>query len=121
MSNESRTHAPILVDLTSQGMVMRTSSSDPFSVELAQKSTKAIKGAMDAVEGMVEEVNATIDRLAGNPDELEFSFGLSFDIEGNAMIAKASAGAAIGVKVTWKRKGRTTKPQVVPAREAGHA
>lgn len=32
-----------------------------------------------------------------------FSFGLSFDMEGNAMIAKASAGAAIGVKVTWKR------------------
>jgi len=100
--------ATILVELPAGSGMMGATRETYAPEELVAKSSRAIKSAMATIEGMVEEVNATVDNLAGNPDELEFTFGLTFTVEGNALVAKAGAEAAIEVKVVWRREGRSS-------------
>ena len=98
---------PVLVEfMQPQGGVQYVSNVPQTPEEMAAKSETALQNAMGAIQSMVERVDVLIDDLAGNPDKLEFTFGLGFDIEGNAVVAKAGMQAAIGVKVTWDRKGR---------------
>ena len=97
---------PILDEFTPRPGLMQVSRVPQTPEEWASKSTQALRNAMSTVEQMVEHVNVTLDNLAGNPDQLEFTFGLKFDFEGNALVAKAGAEAAIGIKVTWMREGR---------------
>lgn len=92
---------PILFELPTSGGMM-VDRGHPAE-ELVQRSAQAVRSAMGTVEQMVQEINATVDRLVKKPDELELSFGLKFDLEGNAMVAKVGAEAAIGIKITWTR------------------
>ena len=71
--------------------------------DLAELSVKALDSAMSTIQSMAVWVSTTIDDLAGNPDEVEVEFGITLNVEGQALIAKAGAEAAISVSLTWER------------------
>ena len=93
--------SPILVELRPRPGVQRVALKPQ---DLAELSAKALASAMSTVQSMAEWVSTTIDDLAGNPDEVKVEFGLTLDVEGQALIAKAGAEAAISVTLTWKRE-----------------
>jgi hypothetical protein len=72
---------------------------------LDELSAEALENAMRTVRAMAQWVETTIDDLAGNPDQVEVEFGVKMDFEGQALIAKAGAEAAISVSLTWQRNG----------------
>lgn len=76
---------------------------------LAEKSSKAVEGALSTIHSMGEKVVATIERLTKVPSEVEVSFGIKFDAESGAIIAKAGVEASISVKLTWKRPNGKSK------------
>ena len=97
--------SPILVELRPRPGVQQAARQVLSKEKLAELSAKALDSAMSTVQSMAARVSATIDDLAGNPDEVEVEFGLTLDVEGQALIAKAGAEAAISVTLTWKRSG----------------
>ena len=104
MSTETTSEpAVILVELAPRPGVQQVALPQP--AELAQRSAQALDKAWDTIRAMAERTSTLIDDLAGNPDEVQLEYGLKLDVEGNAMIAKAGAEAAISVSVTWKRGG----------------
>lgn len=93
----------ILVELAPRPGVQRVSLPKPE--ELARLSAQALDNAMTTIHAMAERTSTMIDHLAGHPDEVELEFGVKMDVEGNALVAKAGAEAAISVSLTWKRGG----------------
>ena len=93
----------ILVELAPRPGVQQVALPQP--AELAQRSAEALDKAWATIRAMAERTGTLIDDLAGNPDEVQLEYGIKLDVEGNAMIAKAGAEAAISVSVTWKRGG----------------
>jgi hypothetical protein len=73
-------------------------------VELAELSAKALANAMSTVQGMAVWVSTTMDDLAGNPDAVEVEFGITLNVEGQALVAKAGTEAAISVTLKWQRQ-----------------
>ena len=102
MSTVNDERPTILVDFTPRGGVQQVSRKPQ---DLIERSAKALDSAMHTVQHMAERASIMIDDLAGNPDEVEVEFGMTLDIEGQALIAKVSAEAAISVTLTWKREG----------------
>ena len=99
MSTEQPT---ILIELAPRPglqQVARLSTQD-----LAELSARALDSAMSTIQHMAERIGVMADNLAGNPDEVEIEYGIKIDFEGQAIIAKAGAEAAINVTLTWKRK-----------------
>jgi hypothetical protein len=94
---------PILVELAQPPGVYQVALPSPE--ELAKRSAQAIESAMATIQAMALRASEMIDNLAGNPDELELEFGLKLYAEGNALIAKGGAEAALAVKLTWRRGG----------------
>ncbi len=94
--------SPILVELRPGPGVQRVALKPQ---DLAEMSAKALASAMSTVQNMAEWVSTTIDDLAGNPDKVKVEFGITLDVEGQALVAKAGAEAAISVTLTWKRRG----------------
>jgi hypothetical protein len=92
--------APILVELKPRAGVQRVALKPQ---DLAALSAKALKNATSTVRSMADWVNETIDDLAGNPNEVAVEFGITLDVEGQALVAKAGVEAAISVTIAWKR------------------
>ena len=93
----------ILVELAPRPGLQQPSRSLRDLSDLSELSVKAVDNAMSTVRHMAERVSTMIDDLAGNPDEVEIEFGITLDFEGQALVAKAGAEAAISVSLTWKR------------------
>jgi hypothetical protein len=70
---------------------------------LQAQSQKAINLAMGTIRAMAYQVSKSINSLEDNvrPDEAEVEFGINLDAEAGAMLAKASTGAQITVKLKW--------------------
>lgn len=96
-------HAPILVELTPRPGLQQVSLPSLPPEKLAELSAKALDSAMSTVHQMTDRVSSMVYDLAGDPNEVEVEFGLKLDVEGQALIAKAGAEAAISVTLTWKR------------------
>lgn len=94
---------PILAELRPGPGVQHVTRGVLAKEKLAELSARALDNAMCTVQSMAARVSETIDDLAGNPDEVEAEFGITLDFEGQALIAKAGAEAAISVTLTWKR------------------
>jgi hypothetical protein len=92
---------PILVELAQPPGVYQVSL--PTPEELAELSAQSLESAMETIAAMALRASVMIDNLAGNPDKVELKFGLKLYAEGNAMIAKGGAEAAIAVTLIWKR------------------
>ena len=72
--------------------------------ELAAESAAAVAKAMDVIREMGQRVTTAAEAMTRPPDSVEVSFGIKLDAEAGALIAKASAGASIDVKLTWSRE-----------------
>lgn len=70
---------------------------------MKQQSQKALNLAMGTIRAMAYRVAKTVNALEdkARPDEAEVEFGITLDAESGALLAKASAGAQIKVKLKW--------------------
>ncbi|NEP11513.1 MAG: hypothetical protein F6K14_15140 [Symploca sp. SIO2C1] len=71
---------------------------------LAQKSTRAVDKAMGMIRAMAKRTIGTLDTLSNKPNQVELEFGIKFNTEADALIAKTGTEANIKVKMVWKRK-----------------
>ncbi|MFZ3167104.1 MAG: CU044_2847 family protein [Candidatus Methanoperedens sp.] len=94
-------NAPIVVELTPRGGLKQVSLG---TEDILEKSSKALDSSMNTIHNMAMRVNSMIEVLAVKPDQVEVEFGLKFDAEMGAMIAKAGMEASINVKLTWEHK-----------------
>ena len=56
---------------------------------------------VNEVRTVTDDMHETISGIAHRPDKVEVAFGVKFDSEIGAFVAKASAEAAITVTLTW--------------------
>ncbi|MBN1954093.1 MAG: hypothetical protein JW900_03480 [Anaerolineae bacterium] len=70
--------------------------------ELAQRSTRAIDSAMNAIHHVAQRVTQTVDRIAEKPSRIEVQFGLKLDADAGAYIARAGAEAGFTVTLVWQ-------------------
>ena len=68
---------------------------------------EAVRNVRPALEGIIGHL-----REISGPESIELTFGLKFDVEAGAIIAKTSLEANIAVKLTWKHeeKGKQESP-----------
>jgi hypothetical protein len=74
-------------------------------LDLSVESARAVSMAMDTIRSMGERVSATVQSLVHRPTQAEVTFGITLDAQAGALLAKASAGASIEVKLTWDLSG----------------
>jgi hypothetical protein len=73
--------------------------------DVAQKSAQALEKAMSTIREMGQRVTDTVKdiNVADRPTKVELEFGLKFDAEAGAVVAKASTEAAFKVVLTWEQ------------------
>lgn len=84
------------------GDIQRAARGDRAEL-MKQQSQKALNLAMGTIRAMAYRVAKTVNALEdkARPDEAEVEFGITLDAESGALLAKASAGAQIKVKLKW--------------------
>lgn len=93
---------PILFDFatpTGRTMVVSRGVED-----LAGKSAHAVTTALSTIHNMATGVTEAISKLATPPSTVEVEFGIKFDTETGAIIAKAGVEASLTIKLIWERK-----------------
>ena len=70
--------------------------------DLAERSAAAVAKAMASIRDMGDKVSATVRALEHRPSEVEVTFGIRFDSEAGALLARVAAGASLEVKLVWK-------------------
>jgi hypothetical protein len=93
----------ILIEWTGeQAGVVKASRGERLQV-MQEQSQKALNYAMGTIRAMAHRVADTMSQLEdkARPDEAEVEFGISLDAEAGALLAKASTGAQIKVKLKW--------------------
>ena len=98
-SQTSEGPADILVDFRRGGF------EEMSRLDLSVESARAVSKAMDTIRNMGERVSAAVESLVHRPSQAEVTFGITLDAEAGALLAKASAGASIEVKLTWDLSG----------------
>jgi len=85
-----------------QAGVVKASRGDRLKA-LQEQSQNALDYAMGTIRAMSYRVAQTVEGIEDRvrPDEAEVTFGINLDAEAGAMLAKASAGAQITVKLKW--------------------
>jgi len=77
-----------------------------FSPEdVVEKSAQALDKAMSTIRLMGNRVTDAVKSInvADRPDKVVVEFGLKFDAEAGALVAKASTEAAFKVVLTWEQ------------------
>lgn len=78
--------------------------SRPTAEDIIRKSNEAVEKAMATIQEMARHVTTTIDKISDPPTQMEVEFGIKFDSEVGAVVAKAGMECSINVKLTWERK-----------------
>lgn len=73
--------------------------------EVRERSEKALAEAMESIVDMACRVNGLRGRIPQEFSQIEVEFGIKFNWEVGALLAKAGSEANINVTLTW------TKPQ----------
>jgi hypothetical protein len=60
-----------------------------------------VNQAMSTIRSMAERVRGTVAQMSVRPDSVEVEFGIKFDAEAGAVIAKTGIEAAVTVKLAW--------------------
>jgi hypothetical protein len=60
---------------------------------------------MRIVRQMSARLTHTVDEMTHRPSDVELSFGIKFDAEAGALIAKAGVEAAVSVTLRWRHGG----------------
>jgi hypothetical protein len=92
---------PVLVEFS-----LRAGEQEVHGVveDLTMKSKLALSGAMSAIRGMASDLMDTINRMSKKPSEVEVGFGIKFDAEAGALIAKAGTEASMNVLLKWQKE-----------------
>jgi hypothetical protein len=99
--HDTKEKPPILVDFT-VGPGLKQVALSP--AELARKSAEAIDSAMNTIHVMASRVISSVNDIVERPSQFEVTFGIKFDAQTGAIIAKAGMEASINVKLTWQEK-----------------
>lgn len=97
-------NAPIVVEFDAAG------SSSPQSPEM---STNAINHAMNTMRSMAQQVAETMNSLDDRPSQVEVSFGIQLNANGQAAIVNIGRSAALSVKLTWQPKVEAPAPSAI--------
>ncbi len=65
------------------------------------EATTSFSEHLDAIRDAMQDTLHKFREM--NPDEAKISFGISFNAEAGAVIARTALGANIGVELTWRR------------------
>jgi hypothetical protein len=71
--------------------------------EVKEKSEKALAEAMESIVDMACRVNALRNRIPQEFSQVEVEFGIKFNWEVGALLAKAGSEANINVTLTWSK------------------
>ena len=69
--------------------------------ELEKKSIEVMEKAMETIHKMADKVNRTIQMIENRPDHVEMEFGIKFDAEIGAIVAKVTTEASMTIKMVW--------------------
>ena len=71
--------------------------------DAVKKSAEALDRSMETIRHMAARVTSTMDSLGSvRPDEVTVEFGIKFDAEAGAIIAKAGIEGSLSVGLVWK-------------------
>ena len=75
-------------------------------VDMYEKSDEAVEKAMKTIRAMAEKTVNTVKAIpvSERPSKVEVEFGIKFDLEAGAVVAKASTEAAVKVTLTWEHQ-----------------
>jgi hypothetical protein len=75
-------------------------------VDMYEKSDEAVGKAMGMIRAMAEKTFNTVKSIPASerPSKVEVEFGIKFNLEAGAVVAKASTETAIKVTLTWEHK-----------------
>lgn len=116
--NQIDSDAPLLVDFGSQGAMTLGAPGGTLGAgqldDLTERSQRALKSAMHAIQDMSRRITATIESLPSveRPTTVELEFGLKLDADAGALIARAGAEASFTVKLIWE--GETHPVPTIP-------
>ncbi len=65
------------------------------------EATSSLSEHLDAIHDAMQEALDKFQKMS--PDEAKISFGISFNAEAGAVIARTALGANLGVELTWHR------------------
>jgi hypothetical protein len=93
----------ILVDMGSAAGVRGVAYS---MVDMYEKSDEAVEKAMGTIRAMAEKTANTMKniKVSERPSKVEVEFGIKFDLEAGAVVAKASTETAVKVTLTWEHQ-----------------
>ncbi|MEU6123671.1 CU044_2847 family protein [Streptomyces sp. NPDC047123] len=103
-TGERPPRAAILVEFQQRGGVRQVALNAP---EAMAQSARAVDQAMETIRAMAERVRGTVARMDLRPDGVEVTFGIKFDTEAGAVIAKAGVEASVSVTLRWGAGGQT--------------
>lgn len=106
MSN-SQPDSIIRVEFKTQPGRQEVSLGDIPKQKLAELSELAGTRAMETIQQMAQRTVNTVNTLSDPPHQVQITFGINFDMESGAIIAKASGEASVTVKLTWNRPDRS--------------
>jgi hypothetical protein len=69
--------------------------------DAARRSVEALGEAMTVVHSMAARVCAAVESMAQKPSNVEVSFGIKFDAQLGAIVAKSGIEASLNVKLSW--------------------
>lgn len=97
--------APILVELVPRSGSVQASVSALSKENAGVESVEAMSSAMSLIQSMAQCLIAAIGDGAGSlgPSGAEIDFGIRFDADGEAFLARSGPEAALGVKLIWIR------------------
>jgi hypothetical protein len=104
---------PIRIEFSTRPGVHRVALSAPETLE---RSSRALQEAMGVVRQMAERVRRTVATMPARPSEVEVAFGIKFDAEAGAFIARTGVEASISVVFRWDRDD----PPVVTMTHVAH-
>ena len=107
LSTDENSSNQILIEFTktSQGGTVPVSLFSPTKKpDLVKKSNEAIGKAMATIRNMASELNSTIQTIENRPNNVEMEFGIKFDIEVGAIVAKVTTEGSMKVKLVWNNK-----------------
>lgn len=94
-------NAPIYVEFELRPGAYQVSISPQ---EIAQKSAEALDKAMSTILQVAHRVIKTVSTLPQDLAQTEVEFGIKFNMETGAVIAKTGMEASINIKLTLKHK-----------------
>ena len=115
---EEEGHFAILVEWPPEaGGSWQVSASSNAMSKFQEKSEEALQAALQTIREMARRVAQTMDEMADSirPDEAEVEFGVNLNLESGALLAKASSGAQLSVRLSWSKSPSRVQAAVRPA------